>query len=77
MKRKVVIGQIIKNTRIGITTQEPKAIVSNVKIDATKMKTAVQSNAARAIAVGGRKENVVDPKSLWLRIILVERVSCK
>ena len=65
----------MKNTKIGITTQEPKAIVSNVKTDATKMRTVEPLNAGKDIAAGGRLENVIDRQSLWLLIIRVGRVS--
>ena len=75
VKRRVVIGQIMKNTKIGTTIQEQKAIVLNVKTDATRMRTVEQLNAVKDIAAGGRKENAVDRKSLWLLTILVERVS--
>ena len=77
VKRRVVIGPIMKNTKIGTTIPEQKVIVSNVKTDATKMRTVEPLNAGKDIAAGGRMENVIDRKSLWLLIIRVGRVSYK
>ena len=75
MKRRAVIGLIIKSTKIGTTTQELKGIVFNVRTNVTKMKIAVGWNVVKDIVHGGEKENALERWNSSLSTTLVERVS--
>ena len=59
VKRKYVIGDVMKNTKTMDTIQEQQVIAQTVKADATKMTIVVRWNVEANIVAGGKKEHVV------------------
>ena len=74
-RKKVVTGRIMKNTKIGIITQERKVIVFNVKTNVIKMRIVAQLNVVKVTVRGGETESVVEKKSLLQNITLAEKVN--